>query len=308
MTADGYEALDPALKGGVAALGNFDGVHRGHLSVIETARALATQLGTEPVAAVFKPHPRRYFKPDTGPFRLMSDGQRVRALAQAGAVRVHHIPFGPVLAAMSPRDFARRVLKEGLGLDGVVTGADFHFGKDRAGDAGVLAALGHELGFAVRTAPEIGAGEQKISSTAIREALAAGDPERAAGLMDRAFAIEGVVTRGDQRGRQLGFPTANIALGDYQRPRFGVFAVRARQPGNAQWRPGVANLGRRPTVEGLDERLEVHLFDFEADLYGVTLEVALDHFIRPEKKFDGLDALKAQIAADSQAARRLLGA
>lgn len=305
-TVDGYDALDPALTGGVAALGNFDGVHRGHLSVMETARALAAELGVPAVAAVFKPHPRRYFKPDTAPFRLMSDAQRVRALGHAGAVRVHHIPFGPELAAMSPDDFARIVLKDGLGLDGVVTGADFHFGKDRAGDARALKRLGEQYGFTARTAPEIAAGEEKISSTAIRKALEAGDPQRAAELMGRAFAIEGVVTRGDQRGRQLGFPTANIALGDYQRPEFGVYAVRARRPGESAWRAGVANIGKRPTVAGLDERLEVHLFDFEADLYGVTLEVALDHFIRPERKFDGLDQLKAQIAADSETARRLL--
>ena len=303
---EGYLALDPALKGGVAALGNFDGVHRGHAAVLETARTLAGELGVATVAAVFKPHPRRYFRPDTLPFRLMSDGQRIRALGEAGAVRVHHIPFGPELAAMSPEAFARDVLKEGLGLDGIVTGADFRFGRDRAGDAQALRGLGERFGFVARTAPEIAEGQEKISSTAIRAALEAGDPRRAADLLGRPWAVEGVVTRGDQRGRVLGFPTANLSLGDYQRPKFGVYAVRARVPGEGGWRDGVANVGRRPTVAGTEERLEVHLFDFAGDLYGRMLEVAFERFIRPERKFDGLDALKAQIAADSETAREML--
>lgn len=305
---EGYLALDPALKGGVAALGNFDGVHRGHRAVLDTAGALAGELGVPQVAAVFKPHPRRYFKPDTGPFRLMSDAQRVRALGAAGAVRVHHIPFGPELAAMSPEAFARDVLRNGLGLDGVVTGADFRFGQNRAGDADTLARLGSQLGFVARTADEIADGQEKISSTAIREALEAGEPERAARLLGRAWCVEGLVMRGDQRGRVLGFPTANLSFGDYQRPAYGVYAVRARMPGEPGWRDGVANAGMRPTVAGLDERLEVHLFDFDGDLYGRTLEIAFEHFIRPERKFDGLDALKRQIAADSEIARKRLSA
>lgn len=303
---EGYLALDPARKGGVAALGNFDGVHRGHRAVLDTAGALAHELGVSVVAAVFKPHPRRYFKPDAPPFRLMSDAQRVRALQAEGAARVHHIPFGPELAAMSPEQFARDVLKNGLGLDGVVTGGDFRFGQNRAGDAETLARLGKALGFTARTAGEVAEGEDKISSTAIREAIGAGEPERAARLLGRAWMVENVVTRGDQRGRALGFPTANLAFADYQRPRYGVYAVRARIAGEAGWRGGVANAGIRPTVAGMDERLEVHLFDFEGDLYGRMLEVAFERFIRPEQKFDGLDALKAQIAADTGTARELL--
>ncbi|GGE40361.1 riboflavin biosynthesis protein [Marinicauda pacifica] len=303
---EGYRALASSDKGGVAALGNFDGVHRGHLSVLETAAELARSLGCEVVAAVFKPHPRRYFKPDTIPFRLMSDGQRVRALGKHGAVRVHHIPFGPELAAMTPDMFARGVLAEGLGLKGVVTGADFRFGHDRAGDAAMLGELGERYGFTARTADEIDDGGEKISSTAVREAIQAGDVTRARLLMDRPFIVEGVVRRGDQRGRVLGFPTANIAFEDYVRPLPGVYAVRARLPGETQWRAGVANAGKRPTVGGTDERLEVNIFDFEGDLYGLELEVALEAFIRAEKRFDGLDALKAQIGADCETARQIL--
>ncbi|PWE16937.1 bifunctional riboflavin kinase/FMN adenylyltransferase [Marinicauda salina] len=305
---EGYADLPAAARGGVAALGNFDGVHRGHRAVLDAAAALAAERGTVAVAAVFKPHPRRYFRPDIAPFRLMSDAQRARALAAAGAARIHVIPFGPELAAMSPEAFARDVLAGGLGLDGVVTGGDFRFGKDRAGDAAMLATLGERHGFTARAAPEVDdADGTKISSTAIREALGRGEPETAARLLGGAWRIEGVVARGDERGRTLGFPTANIGLGDYVRPRFGVYAVRATVPGRDAPVPGVANIGRRPTVDGEDERLEVHLFDFEGDLYGSTLEVAIEHFIRPETKFDGLDALKRQIAADSEQARARLG-
>ena len=304
---EGFAALPDAATGGVAALGNFDGVHRGHLSVLETAAALAAETGSALVAACFKPHPRRYFAPDSPPFRLQSDNQRARALAAAGAVRVHLIPFGPETAAMSPEVFARDVLAEGLKLNGVVTGGDFRFGKDRAGGADDLAGLGAALGFEARAAEEVAGRGGKISSTLIREAIQDGAPERARDLLGRPFAIEGVVAKGDQRGRTIGFPTANVGLGDYVRPKFGVYAVTAHlADGRAV--PGVANIGKRPTVSGLDARLEAHLFDFQADLYGETIEVALEAFIRPETKFDGLDALKAQIAKDSAKAREVLGA
>lgn len=301
--------------GGAAAMGNFDGVHLGHRAVIDAAVALAVALGVPPVAAVFSPHPRRYFRPDTEPFRLMNDAQRVRALKAVGLARVYTIAFGPDLAAMSPEDFAGAVIKGELDLDGVVTGPDFRFGKGRAGRAQDLASLGERYGFAARIADELTADEltgeaapggTKISSTAIREALIAGDPVRAGRMMGRAWAIEGIVSRGDQRGRTLGFPTANIALGAYQRPRFGVYAVTARIEGTPGVLRGVANIGRRPTVQGAEERLEAHLFDFAGDLYGRTVEVSVAHFIRDERKFDGLDALTAQIGEDSAAARALL--
>ena len=304
----GYSDLPEVSRGCVAALGNFDGVNRGHRAVIETACAFAQSLNAPCAAAVFTPHPRQVFAPDAPPFLLMSDAQRVRALKAAGAQAVFHIPFSKAMAAMTPEVFVREVLAEGLGLRGVVTGADFCFGKDRAGDAAALTALGAEFGVAVKIAEAVNLADAsgKISSTTVRHALREGDVKAAAALLERPFAIEGVVSQGDQRGRLLGFPTANIALGEYLRPTFGVYAVRAHLP-SGQIVPGVANLGSRPTVDGTEARLEAHLFDFEGDLYGQVLEVDLIDFIRPEQKFDGLDALKAQIAADSATARELLG-
>lgn len=305
---DADHDLTAADLGGVAAMGNFDGVHRGHTQVVATARTMAERLSVPLVAVVFKPHPRRYFRPDTPPFRLMSDDQRAEALGELGVERVHHLAFGPRLAAMSPDDFAKDIIKDQLRLDGVVTGRDFHFGKDRAGTPETLKALGAKLGFESAIAEEIAQGEDKISSTGIRQALQAGDPATAERLLGRLHAIAGVVFRGDQRGRQLGFPTANIDLDEYLRPHFGVYAVRVHIPGESVSRPGVANIGRRPTVDGNREQLEVHILDFNDDLYGRVLGVDLVDFIRPEQKFDGLEALKAQIAIDSEKARQILNA
>jgi riboflavin kinase/FMN adenylyltransferase len=304
----GHDGLPDAARGAVVALGNFDGVHRGHAAVIGQAAVLAKTLDAPAGAAVFSPHPRRVFAPDTPPFALMTNAQRVRALAAEGAQIVHHIAFNRALAAMSPDAFVDEVLHAGLGLKGVVTGADFCFGKGRAGSAYDLQTLCAARGIETRIAEAVSASgdAEKISSSAIRNALREGRPEVAAALLGRPFAIEGEVFTGDQRGRLLGFPTANVALGDYLRPAFGVYATRSRLS-DGRWVPGVANLGRRPTVDGHSERLEVHLFDFQGDLYGETIETELVAFIRPEQKFDGLDALKAQIAADSDSARKQLG-
>lgn len=305
----GFSGLPDTARGAVAALGNFDGVHLGHQAVMAEAAALARRLGAPAAAAVFSPHPRRVFQPDGEPFALMSEAQRVRALGGAGAQLVHHIPFDRALAAMTPERFVAEVLDDGLGLKGVVTGADFCFGKDRAGNAQVLKTLGAARGMTVAIADPVGAGVAagKISSSDVRQALRDGDPERAAALLGRPFAIEGEVVEGDRRGRTLGFPTANVALGDYVRPAFGVYAVRV-DLGGGEAVPGVANIGRRPTVEGLEARLEAHLFDVDANLYGRVISCALIAFLRAEQRFDGLDALKAQIATDCEAARRRLGA
>ncbi|XBQ15228.1 MAG: bifunctional riboflavin kinase/FAD synthetase [Oceanicaulis sp.] len=303
----GHSGLPEAARGAVAALGNFDGVHRGHAAVIAEAKALAADLGAPPAAAVFSPHPRVLFQPNAEPFALMSEAQRVRALKAEGVEIVHHIVFDRTLAGMTPEAFVAEVLAEGLGLKGVVTGADFCFGKDRAGNAAALKTIGSAHGIEARVAPAVKAegADGKISSSDVRNALRDGDPQRAAVLLGRPFAIEGAVQSGDRRGRTIGFPTANVPLGEYVRPAFGVYATRSRLA-DGRLVAGVANLGRRPTVEGTEARLEVHLFDFEADLYGQTLETELVAFLRPERKFDGLDALKAQIAADSEAARKLL--
>ncbi|WP_439633383.1 bifunctional riboflavin kinase/FAD synthetase [Glycocaulis sp.] len=295
---------------GVAALGNFDGVHAGHRAVLDHARDLAARIGSVPVAAVFSPHPRRLFRPDEPPFRLMNDAQRERALLAAGAQRVDTIRFDAALSAMTPEAFVRDILLGQLALDGVVTGADFCFGKGRAGNAETLKTLGAQYGIAVGIAPTLVAerlsDRAKFSSSAVRNALREGDVETAAELLGRPWAIEGEVAHGDKRGRTLGFPTANIALGDYLRPKAGVYAVRAKMPDHVAPVGGVANIGKRPTVDGTEERLEVFFFDFSGDLYGKTLEVELIGFIREERRFDGLDALKNQIALDSDEARGVL--
>ncbi|MFN3835752.1 MAG: bifunctional riboflavin kinase/FAD synthetase [Glycocaulis sp.] len=304
------DAAGDRQHGGVAALGNFDGVHAGHRVVLDLARKLAGEIGTDPVAAVFSPHPRVFFRPGDPPFRLMSDGQRERALKAAGCARVETISFDANLASMSPDDFVREVLVGRLGLEGVVTGADFCFGQGRAGNADTLRQLGAQYGFAVAIAPSLGSERlqpgAKISSSAVRDAIREGDMARAAVLLGRPWSIEGEVSHGDKRGRTLGFPTANIPLGDYLRPKSGVYAVRAHLPGRAEAVNGVANCGRRPTVDGTEERLEVHLFDFAGDIYGEVIEVEMTAFIREERRFDGLEALKTQIAIDSREARALL--
>jgi riboflavin kinase/FMN adenylyltransferase len=303
----GHSGLPEAARGAVLALGNFDGVHRGHAAVMAQAKALAGEVGAPPGAAVFSPHPRLLFQPDAEPFALMTEGQRVRALQAKGAEIIHHIVFDHALSQMSPEAFVDEVLHHGLGASGVVTGADFCFGKGRAGSAEDLQRLCADRGVTCRIAAAVSLQglDGKISSSDVRAALRVGDPERAASLLGRPFAIEGAVQHGDQRGRVLGFPTANVSLGAYIRPAFGVYATRSRLE-DGRLIQGVANLGRRPTVDGDEARLEVHLFDFSEDLYGRTLETELVAFIRAEQKFDGLDQLKAQIAADSDKARSLL--
>ena len=301
-----WRDLDPALKGGALALGNFDGVHRGHQQVIAGAARAAAILSAPLGVITFEPHPRRWFQPDAAPFRLMTLDQQARALEALGVERLHVLPFDAEMAEMSDDAFAERVLSQGLGARHVSVGFDITFGAGRSGDPDTLRRYGERFGFGVSVAPRMDTpAGVKLSSSAVREALAEGRPEEAAAIMGRPFAIEGVVQHGDKRGRTIGFPTANIPLGDYVRPAFGVYATRSRLPDGREI-AGVANLGRRPTVDGTEERLEVWLFDFAEDLYGLTLETDLVRFIRPERRFDGLDALKAQIAADADAARALL--
>lgn len=307
----GWTTLHEDARGAVIGLGNFDGVHKGHRSVLARAQIIAQGLNTHWGAAVFTPHPRQWFAPEGAPFRLSSDAQRAHILWMLGADPIFHLPFDAQLASMEPEVFVKSVLVDGLGVRGVVTGADFCFGKGRAGNADTLAHLAGRYGFAYHALEPVmddarGGEGEKVSSSMIREALREGDPRLARTLMGRPFTIEGVVAHGDKRGRLLGFPTANMALGDYVRPKFGVYAVHVYHPDRERPLNGVANLGARPTVEGTQERLEVHIFDFEGDLYDLTLEVALLDFIRPEQKFDGLEALKAQIAQDCTRARALL--
>ena len=262
------------------------------------------------MALTFEPHPRGFFVPDTGPFRLTLAPAKRRLLAQYGVQAVVAQRFGADFAALSADAFLKDVLQQGMGVRHVVCGYDFTFGARRSGNVERLRAAGDASGFGVTVlAPVMREGEI-YSSTRIREALRAGMVREGAELLGHPWEIEGTVELGDQRGRTIGFPTANVALGDHLRPRFGVYAVRALVEGQETqgWRDAVANLGKRPTFGKLQENFEVHLFDFAGDLYGKSLRVALVDFIRPEMKFAGLDALKAQIAADGEAARAVLAA
>lgn len=298
------DAVPGALRGAAVALGNFDGVHRGHQAVV----AAAAQHGAPLAAAVFDPHPRRFFRPDAPPFRLQGAGQRARALADLGVQTLFTLRFDRAMADRDDVAFVRDILVDRLGAAHVAVGFDFRFGHDRVGDAERLAALGRDHGFSVDIVDAVDdAGHHgKVSSSAIREALADGDIARATELIGRPWAIEGAVIDGMKRARGIGFPTANVALGDYVRPLFGVYATRT-DVGDGVWRAGVSNCGVKPTVGGTPEPLlETHVFDFAGDLYGRTVETQFVAFLRAERKFESFEALTAQIAADADAARRAL--
>ena len=293
------------LKGSIVALGNFDGFHLGHQAVVSRAVARAFHERRPVIVATFDPHPVKFFKPDVPPFRLTSLDQREALFAHAGADAMLLFEFNEGLRSTSAEDFVGKLLAGTIAAAGVVTGDDFGFGKGRAGNVEVLRTLGAELGLvAEAVAPVIIDGE-RVSSGRIREALKAGDTGTSTHLLTRDFAIEGVVQRGDARGRELGYPTANLNLGDYQRPRYGIYAVRVTLEDGTE-HPGVASLGVRPTFDPPQELLEAHLFDFDGDLYGQRIEVALHAFIRDERKFDSVDALVAEMRNDEAEARRLL--
>lgn len=302
-----WRSTPDVARGACVALGNFDGVHLGHQAVIQAARREAQSRGADLGVIAFHPHPRRFFAPNTPPFRIQSNAARTRALEALGVNWLFLLGFDRDLSLLSDTDFVARVLCDGLGVSHVATGADFRFGKDRIGDVASLRHWGERNGFTTSVVePVAGAGGLRCSSSEIRAALTEGDMQRAAALLTRPWAVDGVVFRGDQRGRLLGFPTANLHLGPLIRPRFGVYAVTVVIAGDARLYRGVANVGRRPTVDGQDERVEAHLFDFDGDLYGREIDVRFHHFIRTEQKFDGLDVLKAQIDTDANEARRLL--
>ena len=304
-TVRAWRGLPETQRGAAIAIGNFDGVHRGHAHVIAAAAEAARRTGAPLGAAVFDPHPRRWFQPEAEAFRLTTDGQRARALAGLGVERLYALPFEAEMASMTDADFARRVLAEGLGVRHVAAGFDFSFGAGRTGDGDLLRAYGERFGFGVSIVEPVADEEGlKLSSTSVRLALEAGRPEQAAEVMGRPFAIEGIVVEGAKLGRTLGFPTANVPLGDYVRPRFGVYATRTRLP-DGRVVEGVSSIGVNPTVGGTEARLEAWLFDFDADLYGQVVETELVAFLRPEERFDGLETLTAQVMADAEVARRL---
>ena len=301
----GWKNLDPADRGASVALGNFDGVHLGHQAVIGLAAQAAQAAGCPLGVITFDPHPRRLFHPDEPSFRLMTLDQQARALAALGVSRLYVLNFDFEMASFSDREFAQFVLHEGLGVKHVAVGFDISFGKGRTGSPALMKAYGEAFGFGVSVAEAVGEGEGKFSSTGVRDALRDGHPEAAAAILGRPFAIEGVVRRGQQLGRQLGFPTANVFMADYVTPRLGVYATRTRLPGG-RLLPGVANIGKNPTTGEVETRLEVWIFDFDEDLYGQVIETELVAFLRPEEKFGSIELMVEQIHRDEAAARQIL--
>ena len=302
----GWKDLPATARGAAVALGNFDGVHLGHQRVIADARAAAAKLAVPSGVISFEPHPRRYFQPDAARFRVMTPAQLARALDTIGVDRLYLLRFDDEMAGMTDAAFAREVLAEGLGVRHVAVGFDITFGKGRTGSPGSLRTYGEQHGFTVSVAEAVeDPAGLKLSSTAVREALQAARPQDAAAILGRPFAIEGEVIHGEKRGRGIGVPTANIRLGDYVRPAYGIYAVRTRLP-DGRCVDGVASLGIRPMFETPEPLLEVWLFDFDGDLYGQTVETELIAWLRPELKFDSLDDLKRQIDADADAARAAL--
>jgi len=302
---DGNAPIDDAFRGGVVALGNFDGVHAGHQAVIGKAVEMARARAVPALVATFDPHPVRHFAPDAPPFRLTTLDQRQRHLAEAGADAMVVFHFSATLANVTAEAFVTEWLGDHLGASGVVTGEDFTFGKGRGGNIAVLRDMADRLGMACEAVGPVCDAEGPISSSRIRDALKAGDCDTATRLLTRPFAVEGIVQHGDKNGRKLGFPTANIDMGNYLRPRYGIYAVRGLLPGGRVV-DGAANLGVRPTFDPPKELLEPHFFDFKDDLYDQSIEVEFHSFIRPEKKFDSLDELMKQMDRDCDTARTIL--
>lgn len=304
---DHRDPIPDSLRGAIIALGNFDGFHQGHQAVVGEAIAWAKSEGRPAIIATFDPHPVRHFQPDAEPFRLTTLDQRQELFAEAGADAMLVFHFDAEMAALSAEAWIEQMLGAHLGAAGVVTGADFTFGKGKGGNSAVLVRHGAQFGIEARTVGAVHDSEGPISSSRIRAALKAGDCSTARRLLTRPFAIRGTVQHGDKLGRTIGFPTANLDLGTYLRPRYGIYAVTGRLPDGRLLR-GAANIGVRPTFDPPKELLEPYFFDFAEDLYGQEIEVAFHYFLRPEAKFDSLDALTAQMQRDCDNARKLLSA
>lgn len=302
---DGAGVIPAHLAGGIVALGNFDGFHLGHQAVVGAAVARARAEGRPALVATFDPHPIRYFKPDAAPFRLTTLDQRERLFAAAGVDAMIVFGFDAELAALSAEAFVEQRLLAALKVGGVVTGEDFTFGRARSGDVNALRAWGRARGFSTDAVAPVRLDGETISSSRIRAALIAGDAETAARLLTRPYAIQGVVQHGDKLGRTIGYPTANLDMSEYLRPAYGIYAVRGRLD-DGRVLDGAANLGIRPSFDPPKELLEPHFFDFVGDLYGRTVSVELIDYLRPEAKFDSLDALVAQMDADCARARVIL--
>ena len=303
---DARDPIPPHFRGAVIALGNFDGFHQGHQAVAGAALDWARDEGRPGIIATFDPHPVRYFAPAAPPFRLTTLDQRQDLFAAAGAPAMLVFHFDRALAQTSAEQFVGDLLARQLGAAGVVTGEDFTFGQGRTGNVGVLADLAAQAGMAARAVGPVAEHGEVVSSSRIRDALKAGDCPGAAELLTRPFAVRGTVQHGAKLGRTIGYPTANLELGSYLRPRYGIYAVTARLP-DGRIVPGAANLGIRPSFDPPIELLETYLFDYTGDLYGQEIEVALHHHLRDEAKFDSLEELSAQMARDCEQARELLG-
>ena len=298
-----FRGLSAEARGASIALGNFDGLHMGHQAVIAAAR----QAGAGAFAvATFEPPPRAYFRPSDPPFRIFRPERRNAKILSTGAAAVFELPFNGEMAAMTDEQFVREVLVDGLGVSHISVGFDFRFGRGRMGHATRLSSLGRALGFGVTIVEEIQNAGEKASSTAIRQALRAGEPELAADLLGSPWVADGLVEAGERNGRTLGFPTANIQLGQLVHPKHGVYAVRARISQAGDWLPGVANFGRTPTTGLRDPLLETHIFDFDRDIYGQWLEVQLVAYLRPELKFDSVDDMVVQMGLDAEDAKTAL--
>ena len=302
--------MNDADKGASAAIGNFDGVHLGHQSVIDLARSAGQDVNAPLGILTFEPHPRQYFAPKAPAFRLMSPEARAHRLEKIGIERLYELPFNATLSALTPEEFARSVISEGLGLKHVVIGADFCFGKGRAGTAQDMVNFGKDMGFGVTIAKLLSGSTGQVSSTAIREALTEGRPRDAAAMLGHWHRFESTVITGDQRGRDLGYPTANMSIDGLHLPKLGVYAVEAdilTGPHKGSYR-GAASLGTRPMFGENKPNLETFIFDFKGDIYGETISIALVDYLRPEVKFDSLDALITQMNADCDKARNILAA
>ena len=299
---DGSSGVPDRMRGGIVALGNFDGFHKGHQAVVGRAIERARAAGRPALVATFDPHPVRFFRPEAEPFRLTSLNQRQRFFAEAGADAMIVFPFNAALASLTAEEFVTQKL---AGVGGVVTGEDFTFGKGRGGNVSVLGELGRKYGFIAEAVAPVSDSVDVISSSRIREALQAGDCATATQLLTRPFAVEGIVQHGDKNGRELGYPTANVDLGTYLRPRYGIYAVRGRLA-DGRILDGAANIGIRPNFDPPKELLEPHFFDFSGDLYGQTIEISFHAFLRDEAKFENLEALTRQIGRDCDQARDVL--
>lgn len=303
---NGKDRIEGDLRGAILALGNFDGFHFGHQAVAGKALSWARDEGRPAIIATFDPHPVRFFKPDVPPFRLTSLTQRQRLFADAGASAMLVFQFDAALAGTTAEDFISKLLVDRFGAAGVVTGADFTFGKGAQGNVDMLREVGAAHGLKSEAVSAISDNDDVISSSRIRAALREGHCEEAGRLLTRPFAIRGEVIHGDKNGRILGYPTANIDMGQYLRPKYGIYAVKGLLR-DGRVLKGAASLGVRPMFDPPKELLEPHFLDFSEDLYGQVIEVELHHFLRGEQKFDDLDALKVQMERDCEQARALLG-